>query len=347
MRKSFVAYKYHEYRSPDREERHTLQKIFGDTQTRQASTHLVIEMPDEEPSNSAADTFENTANRLILVSDISGGLTLLSHPPVTSPNTPFTLQISRPPIINTKNLRFLSQLSTIPKVPRSDYRRSRRTILNASQNQVSHSCPDPFIGPDILGTSTSGALVQIAILTRPAALLLKYLENLIAYQELGDAVTSSRSAIHKIIIDPMRRPASARVYENYWPEDMGVNGDKLLQFTGQEGPQRLRMMLGYWTWELGIGKDDADYARRIGNDVEGRTIRFVELLEGALGPDTKGNEEPWKEMVGDSNERRDARENKMEWYENDEVEEHNFPLKIVVASIRCVLWLEEVLRDVF
>jgi hypothetical protein len=325
----------------DQDSTQGIEKLFGDIQARQTSTHLVIDISDKKDVSS---TFENTTiNRVVLIADVTGGLTVLSHPTQNESNR--TYRISHSPIVQTTLSRFLSRLSLAPVRPSflvshiSPYRPSRSRIWPLANLLESPPlfASNAFVGPDILGSSPSGAMMHLRLLTRKAAELLKFLENLVYWATVNGEGPGRRS-VQSISIDPMRRVSAGQSQPGYWPDNMAVNGDKLVKFTVDGGIEALKEMLDIHDWEEGLGMDEKFHAQRIGNDVVGRISRFITLVDSVLGPHELNSGEGHED---DTIEDVDNMES-----EGIDVPSQKLRDKMAVASERCVLWLGEVLIDV-
>jgi hypothetical protein len=342
VRKSFIALVYREdiHYNDDGNSPDGIEKYFGDIQGRQTSTHLVLDIQNKQQVTHSSVNTETS--RIVLVADLDGGLTVLSHPSKHDPNR--SHRISRAPIIQTTLSRFLSRLAIAPARPSfltSSQRSSRRKIWPLANSQDSPPPPfasNAFIGPDIVGSSPSGALIHLHILTRQAAELLKYLENLVSWATLGSESPSSGSVL-PITIDPMRRVAVGMAQAGFWPDDMAVNGDKLVPFAVDGGIQVLEGILDTQEWELTLGRDEKAHSYRTGNDVVGRMSRFITLVDGVLGPDDTESIEydNGDDMIQDDDEMGN---------ENIDALSQKLREKVTIACTRCVLWLEEVLSDI-
>jgi hypothetical protein len=188
------------------------------------------------------------------------------------------------------------------------------------------------------------------LVDREAALLLKFLSNLLSHHALGLAVVTGRASPNKALPVMSLHPLFASTttqHQNNWPDDMLIDGDTLRQFCGKEGRERLQALLEAWTWEEGVGRNEGERAGRVGNDVKGRVDLFMELVGGVLGEAIQGRIE-----IDSGDDEDGAMED--EYHDGDDVEmdgveyEGEIPgLNVKLAVERCCVWLEGTLRDVF
>jgi hypothetical protein len=162
---------------------------------------------------------------------------------------------------------------------------------------------------DILGAATDGTIYHFTLLDGKASLLLKFLENLVRWDELEDQISmlhlEQRSngddhdmagngvqrddgeavdwPIQNIIIDPEFVPGAAG--QRLRRDQYGVNGDLLEGFLGADAGTRLRCML-----DREGSSSRAEESRYVGNQKEERWRKFVGLVEKVLGVGGTENE---------------------------------------------------------
>lgn len=214
----------------------------------------------------------------------------------------------------------------------------------------------PFVGQHVIGTSPSGAIIEIKFLDKDPSILLKFLENLLNWIEcIKDTLWGQRPGLYKmdtVVIDPLRRVYPTRANYDHWPNDMAVNGDRLLTFTGEFGHEQLLESL--WSWPpTDVCLNTMNDAVRVGNDIASRSIRFVELVEKVVGyhdVDKTGNEE-WKAKIQQIWDDPLSMEQSIVMHDEDpekyfQLTKQEAGTRLQDACARCAIWLGEVLSDI-
>jgi hypothetical protein len=281
-----------------------LTKLFGDEMARSATSHLIVDIPATIPSQATTSSQTiSTKQRIILLASENNRLAAISSPQYKLDGT--SAFINSRTLINTSLAYLVTRLSIAPLRP---------PWLQHIAN------PPGVIGPDIIGTSPAGALTHIRVLDTRASHLLKYLQNLVSYDNMGREATRINASFPRgaesirfeaPIIDPIPHIPSyylgnyhasgGRISSNGTdsgeglsvhnvgpldPSTFAIDGNMIEVFVRENAEQKLLDMLQQATWETlhaGPESDVAEESERNGNAKEQRLKRFRDIIEVLLG----------------------------------------------------------------
>jgi hypothetical protein len=308
--KSFHAYilKREEGLAEDGTEHPTeIKTFFGDGVARNAIAHLGVSIPTSDSQtldNTIPDSTSKTPNeqKLMFITDRSGSLAVLPHPTTATHNSGIQ------PLLQTTLPQSITRLAHAPVRP----------PWHANTNTPG------ILASNIIGTTVDGTVYSLAILDQSSRILLKFLENLVLWDRVGVLVRGKRNdSMGMVIIDPEPEAWRAQTQSPTASFSFGapgwsqqspgsrsarggkalystagnycVNADRLESFLLPGGSKQLLELLQRSGW-------DSEVDLRVGNDVETRQQRFMELCEKALPPEDEELDGPahgrLKQVVG-------------------------------------------------
>ena len=279
-----------------------LKPFFGDGMARNSITHLTVPIPlvksHEHDGMSLASISESPVKqKLLLITDRSATLAVLPHPTTTSHQTGVQ------PLLQTTLPQCITRLAHAPVRP----------------PWLSSIKSSGVLASNIIGTTVDGTVYSLTILDQPSRVLLKFLENLVLWHREGILVRTGRSeGKGASIIDPEMETWKARVTSSRavfafgggtaMPHDPGfgrsstghgspgsagdycINADRLQQFVLPGGTELLLQWLLQSDWEH-------ETLIRVGNDVETRCKRFIELCDDVIPSDHGESESSGRERL--------------------------------------------------
>jgi hypothetical protein len=291
----------------------SLEQLFTDDISRKGITHIVVEL--EQPATSSPQQSFDTVSQsqrakddsivnILLGSDKDGQIFGLEVPRYR------TYQSAAPTIFELQAPQCVTKFSR--GAVRAPWYERRKLVTGV-------------LTDDIFGAATDGTIYHFTLLSEVASLLLKFLENLVRWDEIENQISMLRLEqqsvlgndhsvienekidwpVQNIVIDPEFMPGAAghRVRRDQY----GINGELLEPFLLRNGDARLMSMLSRDEHET---RDEE--SRYVGNHQEMRWRKFCELVGRGLGANT--NPTPHNEQHA--------------------------------AVSKCVTWLREVMRPV-
>lgn len=344
--KSIVVYRYDDnYRSADGVRIGRLTKVFGDEMARPAFSHLLLKVdsaPNNEDIEGDSRQHSSLEHKFILVASENKKLAVISHPGEVGPEA--SAFANSRTLVDTSLPNLITRLAIAPLRP-------------PWLKNIAH--PVGVIGPDVIGSSPAGSITHIRMLDSRASHLLKYLQNLVYYDNMGREAfrihaanrEHSQLSFKAPVIDPLPRVANDFLHEYHAtsgktarnaantsskkhsvdPSTFAIDGDMLDILVQASGRAKLMHLLTQDTWETTISSVDsesADEAQRNLNAKEQRLKRFVRIVEVVLGATPHENDE---QDFGAKNE------------DNVSIDEDNDENQDVRAAIdRCISWLKDI-----
>lgn len=157
------------------------------------------------------------------------------------------------------------------------------------------------IADDVFGAASDGSIFHFSILNNEARLLLKFLENLVTWNQAQDnrsEISLDRRFMRGDNVDEIMRDHDLEGEDTYWPEfdividpehtpgeasthhrrdRYGINGDLLTPLLGNDGSRLLQTMLN--RNQLCASAEEERRMRHFGNDLDRRWVKFIRYTQ--------------------------------------------------------------------